>query len=89
MSTVRSFFRTLMLPVLGVGLVSGCATADSFEDRIPFTQQMRDAYDLTNDDLMQLQYYLARPITLHRAVVSGGSEIERGKLVDSGVGRGN
>jgi hypothetical protein len=54
--------------VLGI-LSTGCSTM------VPFTQELRTANNLTNDDVKNLQFYTSHKITMRREVESGGSQV--------------
>lgn len=53
------------------------------EDRyVPFTQQLRDLYQLSPQELGRLEYYLARPVMLRReASTAGERRVEHGRLI--------
>jgi hypothetical protein len=51
---------------------------------VPFTHDLRQIHNLNNEDLLQLEYYLAEPIVLYRSDVSGGSTISGRKLISQG-----
>ncbi|MGH6635550.1 MAG: hypothetical protein ACRED0_05260 [Gammaproteobacteria bacterium] len=80
MGADKRWLRTIIL-LLGAVLFTGCATTNGL---IPFTHDLRHIHGLGNEDLMQLQYYLAEPIVLYRSDVSGGSTVSDGKLITQG-----
>ena len=49
-------------------------------DLIPFTQAMRERYDLTEDELRSVQFYSSEEIVLERVAVGGVRWIDHGKL---------
>ncbi len=49
-------------------------------ERIPFTQELRQEYQLSEEDLKNLQYYVSDEILLERDAVLGESKVDRGKL---------
>jgi len=55
-------------------MATGCS------NRIAFTQELRQKYSLTKDQLQQLQFYIDGEIILKRKVVSGELDIVKGKL---------
>lgn len=80
MGADKRWLRAIIL-LLGAVLFTGCATTNGL---IPFTHDLRHIHGLGNEDLMQLQYYLAEPIVLYRSDVSGGSTVSDGKLITQG-----
>lgn len=60
-------------------VVVGCSPRLS-----PFTQQLYDSNNWTEDDLRQVQFYLSDDVVLRREATSGNSRIEGGeiKMVD-------
>jgi len=79
MNNDKTWLRCTIL-LLGAGLLSGCATSRT----IPFTHELRYSYQLSNEDLSNLQYYLAETITLNRSDAAVASGIASGKLVTQG-----
>jgi hypothetical protein len=51
---------------------AGCASY------VPFTQELRDQHNITNDNLKNLQFYNSHQITLRREVERGGSQVTPG-----------
>ncbi|NUM33913.1 MAG: hypothetical protein HUU50_05185 [Candidatus Brocadiae bacterium] len=49
-------------------------------ERIPFTQELRQEYQLSEEDLKNLQYYVSDDILIERDAVLGESKVDRGKL---------
>lgn len=54
--------------VLGI-LSTGCSSL------VPFTQELRTANNLSNDDVKNLQFYTSHKLTMRREVESGGSQV--------------
>lgn len=64
--------------VLAAGLLaSSLAAPGCASNRVAFTQQLRAQYDLTAEDLKNLQYYLSGDITLQREFRTEEREISK------------
>lgn len=50
-------------------------------ETLPFSHDLRQAYQLNEEDLRSLQYYLSHEITLVREATSGEMQIAQGRLV--------
>jgi len=81
----RNRFWLLLIPLLLARCVPATNTPTRDEpeaDRIPFTRQLRAENHLTTDEVRSLQFYLARTITLNRALASGEPRrVTHGRLV--------
>jgi hypothetical protein len=65
----------IILPSLALLLWTSCAS------KIPFTQAIREKYQLTDDELRQLQFYASHDIILtHSEKAEKSKETEDGKL---------
>jgi hypothetical protein len=63
--------QLLAVALLAASLaVSGCAS-----QRVAFTQHLRTQYNLTDEDLKKLQYYLSSDVTLQREFRSEEGEV--------------
>lgn len=63
-------------------LISACALLTSCSPRIPFTQQIRDQYQLSAAELKGIQFYLSDPVELKKGEVAEKKKsTEEGKLV--------
>jgi len=63
-------------------LFSACLLLGACSPRIPFTQQIRDEYQLTADELKGIQFYLSDQVKLKKGeVASNRKSMEDGKLV--------
>ena len=67
------------MALLLVGLVAlSCQTTPNLVALMP--QLVRD-YELSDDELRSMQYYISERLVLEKRVVRGAGEIERGKLI--------
>lgn len=71
-------------------LIAGCDTlpfklpaalSDGRDTRIPFTDQIRAEWNLTDDEVKSLQFYIGQTVVLTRAVSDGSKSVAKGKLV--------
>ena len=65
----------VMLTLGSLFLAAGC------EIPIPFTQQIRNEYELTDDQLRQIQYYVSGPLTLRRELATDEATVTPGHQV--------
>ena len=78
-----ALLRPLIL-LLAVGL-GACATLDrQGTDRVAFTDELRDRYALTDQEVRSLQYWVSDDIRLERLTATGSRNVERGQLVERG-----
>lgn len=61
-------------------LVSACATNLSIGPKVPFTQEIRGQYNISDNDLSRIQYYTSAPIVLHRRLEHGKYDVAKGRL---------
>lgn len=76
--------RNLLLAGRGplvIGIVLFLATACA--PRIPFTQEVRQKYKLTTEDLKAIQFYASQDIVLYRGEKKGSKATEDGTLTVS------
>jgi hypothetical protein len=73
--TVRHWFHAL-LAVLLVGS-SACASAPP-QHLVALTQELRAKYSLSDEDVLNLQYYVSSAIVLQRELSSGGVGVTPG-----------
>lgn len=64
----------------GCGIITKPLSLEG-ERFVPFEHSMRVQYNLSPSDLMQLNYYLARPVKLSHQSESDDLQLARGKLV--------
>ena len=81
-----SMLRIVALVAIST-LISGCSyyqiqnqPVDATE-KVAFTQQMREQYKLSTEELQNLQYYISSDLTLTREITSGDREVTKGKLI--------
>jgi hypothetical protein len=60
----------LLLATMTLTLATGCGAT-----LVPFTHDLRDRNNLSNEDLKNLQYYVSRKIVLRRELESGSKEV--------------
>ena len=65
----------ILLLAMTLILASSCAPRLT-----PFTQDLYEDYDWSEEELKSIQFYLSSPIVLRRAANSGSSEIISGKI---------
>jgi hypothetical protein len=58
-----------------ISLLASCAK------KIPFTNAIRDKYNLTADEIKSIQFYISDDIVLYKKESEGGRNTEEGKLV--------
>lgn len=63
-----------------VAVVAACQSTPP--ERVALTTGMRQRYELTDDELRTLQYYISDRIVLERVAIGGHHTIKRGKLID-------
>ncbi|MEZ4444285.1 MAG: DNA-directed RNA polymerase [Polyangiaceae bacterium] len=73
--TDRRATPRLLALLLASAVLPACAPT-----MVPFTQEIRDGHDLTNDDVRALQFYVSHDVTLRRELETRGRVIEGGEL---------
>jgi hypothetical protein len=70
-------FGPTLLPFAAALVVVSVALAGCATNRVAFTQGIRTQYDLGNEDLKNLQYYVSSDITLQREFRSEEGEVSQ------------
>lgn len=71
--------------VLLAVVLTACASVDrSGVDRIPFTDELRDRYALTDQEVRSLQYWVSDDIRLERLTATGSRDVQHGRLIERG-----
>ena len=82
-----TMLQKLLLLTLSLFIATGCSyyqihdTPVDETEKVAFTQQMREQYKLSTDELQNLQYYISSDLTLSREITSGDREVAKGKLI--------
>jgi hypothetical protein len=65
----------LTVAILALSLLAGCASK-----MVPFTHELRTQYDLQDEDVRSLQFYVSHTVKLRRELESTGTRISGGTL---------
>jgi hypothetical protein len=68
--------RNLTLIILGIFI----STVGIAQDKIPFTQEMRDKLEANDLNLRQVQFYISKEIKLNRKASSKDIKLDAGKI---------
>ncbi len=74
----------MLRALLVVGLLAGGCAKPKPGEFVPFTENLRMRYEITEDELRALQFYISHQIVLERVAVGGEAHVERGRLVARG-----
>lgn len=79
MKIAKILFGCFLLHII---LLFGCATIDQRANLVPFSKQLISKYNLSEDDLKKIQYYVSGPIILERRITTADQgNILKDKLV--------
>lgn len=68
-------FKSFLPAVVTLAVLSGCSP------KIPFTQRVREQYNLSGDELKRIQFYISDPLVLQRGTNENAKATEEGTLV--------
>lgn len=67
--------RITLIGIASLFLFNACSP------KIPFTQEVRDQYRLTPEELIKIQFYISDPLTLRRGTENDKKKTEDGTLI--------
>lgn len=76
----RLVLRKACLLALLLGAAS-CKSPGPPAELVPFTSTLRARYELENEEIQALQYYISEQIVLERVATEGVRRIKRGRLI--------